>query len=590
MTMTQRRGMAMVLVLLALGVGVVLAGVALTARSMGPRIGANAGAMCSAQWTAESAARYAEAVLQSSTDWLSKVGPDGTLMKDFAIGDGTATVVVRAAEDKPADGDTRELLVIATGRVGAMEAMVERHVTVAGRVEIDQAVSLELPGFAGFAGGSLMIDDDAVVGRFTLSPDASTPMPVRLGTGFSSLGSLTIRNKAKLQNTALFVDQNGSSSLQAEVGNSRFAAGAVLPFGMPLLPEGLPSWMRGLDPAYYYDYTISSGVFTLPREGARKDVAVKDGGTIVIDAANGQRYSFDELKVESGGTLRVKGRVFVHVKGALTVQSNGLINYADGDSRVVFFTGDDVTIDNAVIGLDKATAADSSRTASAVKEYVSPARCRILALGSTSGGNDARTFVIKNKGIAVASLHNPRGAVDVAADSTLIGRATAATLKLGRRASLLYDPRLDTRCGFGVLNGPLYVAKSLRPELASAMASFTASTGMSVATAQLAAAAREALKADAIWKVLASTDQPTADGLLDPIPLTLDTATTTTTVTKTTEVLTSGDDDSVSTTTKVVATITDGGTGSTELTDRSSAKASATRIDRLARKLERRDD
>ncbi len=509
----------MFLVILALGVGLVLAGVVLTSRDTSPVIGAHASEISAAQWSGESAAQYAEAVLQTSEDWLGNVGPDGFMFEDFAISGGSASVKIEAADGSTLDASDRELSATVTARFGAMETTIQRHISLRASVPITEAVSLELGGFAAFAGKSIAIADDAYVGPFSLSPDASAPLPVRLGTGFSSAGSLDIKD-ATLVSVAVANDANATSDLESASKHVRFGSGAKIPFSMPLLPETLPSAFTGLPYAWGWDLTFSWGTTTLSKGGTYHDLTVENGATVILDAAVDNKYSFDDLSIKTGGILQIKGAVYVHVRRSMTVLSRGLISYADAASRVVFFTSDNLTINDAAVGLTPAIAADTGRALASVVAYVSPARCRILALGAKAGGKDNTVWDIQGKAIAVASLHNPRGKVDIHEDSTLIGRATVNELNMRRRATLAYDPALDTRCGYAVLDGPLYSAGALRPAIASEMAKLTADTGVSNAGTTLATAARTALEADTEWNgMVAPEDETGNDGYLKPIAI-----------------------------------------------------------------------
>lgn len=507
----------MFLVILALGVGVVLAGVALSTRSTAPQIGANVHEMSAAQWVAESAARYAEAVLQTSAEWRASLGADGLLVADLEIGPGLADITVRSADGSPLKAAEREILIISTGRVGSMSARVERTLSLTPSIPIEQAVSLELPEFAVVAGNMIRIEESAAVSAYPYSPDAATPYPVRLAAFFVSSGALDIAEKALLTNTAITLDTRASTALSTAADSRRFAEKIALPFSMPFLVEQLPSWMTGLPIMGLLDTTISGSTYTFPDGGARRSLTVSTGGTAVIDASRGDKYSFDSLTIQNGGVLRIKGRVYIHVKGSMTMSSRGRVEYADNASSVVFFTGGNVTIDDAVIGLGSTIASNSSRSVSDVKTYTAPARCRLLALGTASGGILTPIYRVSGRAIVVASLHNPAGEVEIREDSAVIGRAMARDFRLRTRATLWYDPAMDSRAGYSCLNGPLYAEGALLPCITATMAGFKNATGCSNASAILADAVITALTTDPKWIPLVTNDDTGSGGLLAPV-------------------------------------------------------------------------
>jgi hypothetical protein len=517
----RNRGVAMFLVLIALGVGIVLAGVAITSRQPAPQIGRHAVEMSAAQWSAEGAARYAEAMLESYIDWQAGLGADSLLLENFSVGGGLVDVTVKTPEGNTPGPDDREIILTATAHVGPIQATIERHLSVTPTIPIDNAVTLELPEFAVFAKNSYTREEGATLGLWGISPEADTIEPFRIGTGFASSGSLVAPNDGTANNIALIVDDNAGGSLRSiaeSVGNGS----RVLSYKMPTVPEQLPAFMKGLPIVRLTDWTISSGALgtaTASAGGTFQQITVTNGSTLILDATKGDKYKFKNLTLEKASTLQVVGTVYVHVEGTISLKEKSVIAFGNASSSVVFFTGGDVSFDDSVVALTKAVASNTTRSTTSVVTYYAPARCRFLALGSASGGKVGSKYDFMNRALAVASLHNPEGTVEIGANCGLIGRTTAGDFRLREGASLLYDPRLDPRIGYCAENGPLYGTDGLLlPEIATALGKATTTLGMTGSSVMIADAAKAALAETVRWKPLSTATATTAGGFgLEPL-------------------------------------------------------------------------
>lgn len=500
-----RRGVAMLLVLAALAVGTVLAGAMLTAEDSSPHIGKNACSAAAATWSAQAAAAYSEAILQTYKDWMTP-SLDGTLLQNYPLAGGLVTVNITNAQGQPPTAMDRDLTLIATARVGAMTYTVERTVTTAPPMPLDAAVNVEMPEFALLAFNDMTIEDNAVITRLAVSPEAGTATPIKLGTGFTTSGNLDIRTNAKLNNVALFVDYDGSTTLRNVATQPRFAPGGALPFPFQVIPENLPSAMKVLTGGTKPDYTLkgngvagSAVAATLAAGGNYKKVRIEDAAVLTIDATKGDKYKFDELRLDKDAVLRISGSVAIHVVGEISLRGRSAIELADSSSRVIFFPGNDVTVDDSAIGFGRAVARNTARSSALITAYTYPSNIRFNSLSTVSSGKNAAVYKFDKRSMVLACIHNPNGTVELAPDCVLAGRATGASVKIRQRAQVLYDPRLDSRIGFSVLNGPIYKNGSIRPELATAWGTVNSTDDLATITTKLTNALKIAVAADPAW-------------------------------------------------------------------------------------------
>lgn len=461
---TRRRGVAMLLIIVAIGVGTVLSISALSARENAPQIGQNAADGAAAAWAADAAARYAHAVLQTTLDW-TKFTSGGVMLDDFGLAGAPVDVTVMTPSGTPAGPDDREVIVTATARVGQIARSVQRKLTMVSPVPAAEAVDARLGEFAAFASSSLRIDPGAIIGISPVSPERATTLPVRLGAGFVDAGSFIIDPGSTLRNVAIFVDTTASAALEAEAVSAGVADARRLPLDVPTVRDALPSAYTLLPIVEAANRTVGATIaetYTFPSSGRFARVTVTNGSTAVMNAANGSRYQLTGLSVTGSSVLQVVGDVELYVSGAVNITGRGCIELADASSSLTLYAASSVLVQDAAVGVSRDVARDGSRSARTLgaAQASSPARVRLRTVGTMIGP----TIDITNNALVVATIHSPSSRTRVT-NGSLIGRVTCAQLEVGSNGAIYYEPLLDSRCGYTADSGPLYLEDgTLRPE------------------------------------------------------------------------------------------------------------------------------
>lgn len=475
-----RRGIAMLLVLVALGVGVVLAGVALTSRQPAARIGENACDDAGARWGAFAAANYAQAVLETSIDCVDHAGMNmGDFIKTFPIDGGSASVrLTRFDGSTPQPGD-RELLMTAVATVGSMTATVQKRVSLANPVPMAVAADVRLGEFAVFAGTSLTIEKDAVIAPSPAAIEEDTLTPIKIGTGFSGSAAFSVDSDAELENAALYIDNNASASMDSLLSRNDFSGGSRVPYAIPLVRETQRPEVGTL-PLIAINLAAINGLAASQTllGGNYLNLTVRGGAVVTLGIA-GQKtvYKVANITVEGTGVLRFEGEVIVQASGATIVRTNGAIEPADDAATIEFYLGRNVTLDNCTVGLPRAFAADNSRKPGDVTSHPKADQVFLSTLNTSSGGSAAPVWLIDNKSLVVASIHAPQSTLTIDGVSALFGRATCGGFTLKMDCFLYYDPLLDCRAGFTELNGPLYQGLLPIPEVTTLLASVSSAAG-----------------------------------------------------------------------------------------------------------------
>ncbi|MBL8746154.1 MAG: hypothetical protein JNK58_07340 [Phycisphaerae bacterium] len=494
-----RRGVAMILVLIALGVGVVLAGVAITSRQPAAQIGKNACDDAAARWGAHAAAGCAEAILQSEADGVSYANAKtGELVRNFSIEGGTANVrLTRLDGSTPQPGD-RELLMTAVATVGSMTATVQKRVSLANPVPLNIAADARLAEFAVFAGNSLTVETDSVIAPSPYSTEPDSLVPIKIGTGFSSAAALNIDGNAKLRRTALFTDNNASLAMDAALTDAKYYDGTRLPYTIPLIREKSPPEVATL-PILSIVLPLLNGVTQTLTQGNYSALTIQNGAVVTLGQVGAKTvYKFTNITVESSGVLRFAGDVIVQASGATIVRTFGAIEPATADSRIEFYLGRNVTLTDCAIGLNRTIARDSSRAPKDAMNHPLADQVYLSTLNTADGGSAAPAWTINSRAMILASIYAPQSTLTIDGESALIGRAVCGAFTLRGRSQLLYDTRLDPRAGFTELAGPLYLDRLPIPPVTTYLGSVAPATG--------AEAYQTALKStlDTYWSALST--------------------------------------------------------------------------------------
>lgn len=449
-----RRGVAMLLVLIAVGVGTVLAAAALSSRDNSAAIGQNAGVLAEASWSAQSAADFAEAVLQTDADWRSM---GESLVHGMSLAGGSVSVSVTDLEGNPPDADDRELILRATSTVQGVTSTVERRISLQPPAPLEQVFDPYLNEFAVFASTGLTVESGATIGRFAASPEAATLSPVRIGTGFSAVGGLSVAPGACFDGVGLYPDANSSAALQsAAATDASFAEGWAMPITVPAIAEPLPEEFVDLQAdAAANPPADPAALSTADRFRAYLAIVMLASEEATLRESEGNLYGVESLAVRGGAVLRIEGNVRLHVRSALTVGVGGTIELAPG-ARLTVLLGGNLTVRDGGLGVDRAIGRDTTRTAASVSAYESPSRLWVMGVSPSSGGAANPIYTLRNNGVMLGTIHTPHASFVAETGASLIGRVTAATVTVRNTGALLYDPRMDSRRGFASRVSPMY--------------------------------------------------------------------------------------------------------------------------------------
>lgn len=448
-----RRGLAMMLVVVALVVGTVIAGVAISTQSMAPQIGANAQDAAQARWSAESAADYAAAVLETSIA-LSSI-TEGSMMSDFTIAGGSVDVTVTNLVGNTPDDADRDLIVTAAASVNGVSVVARRQVSLGPPPSAPAQVDPYLSEFAIFANNGLTIAAGARIGKWSRSPEARSTTPLKIGTGFANLASLNIARGADVRNAAIYMDATATATLLNELSSNLFVSGAKIPLDLPARHVSIPAAVSGLayggTNTFTYNTKGASVVFPQNREYSGS-LIVDNGSELILDASVSPAYAFGGIFMINGGVLKIRGDVDVEVNGALNLVNKARIEVEPGGHLDLFVRGN-VYLQRSAIGAEAAAITDSGCDPNSLTRYTRPDTVRILSPASPYAN---QTFLADDRALVAASVHMPAAASTVTNQSTIIGRLTGKTISIGTGSAVYADTALDNLAGFTNLDGPLY--------------------------------------------------------------------------------------------------------------------------------------
>jgi hypothetical protein len=464
----------MLLVLVALGIGVVLAGVALSSKEPAGRIGENACDDAAARWGAFGASNFAEAILETAADCVEHASTNtGEFIRTFPIQGGAATVTLtRLDGSAPQPGD-RELLMTAYARVGDVISALQRRVSLAPQVPMSTAADMRLGEFALLGVGSLSIEGGATVMHSPAAPESDTVSPINIGTGAAVSFGLNVNDGARLHNAALFIEAHASLTMNSLLDDDSFASGARLPYSIPVIRDVSPAAIASL-PALPAALPVFDGsaASALIAPGTYGDLTVRNDAVVTLGTP-GQTtaYKVGNLTVSGRGVLVFQGQVLLQTTGRFDVLSTGCVEPADAAARLAVFVARNVTLDDCAVGLPRALAQTALRKPTDLAAHPKADMVLLSALNSSSGGSLAPAWRIATNSLVLASIHAPVAAVELAGGSSLFGRVTGGFLTLRTGTNVFYDPRLDPRVGFTVLDGPLYSNGAAIPAVTSLFAS-----------------------------------------------------------------------------------------------------------------------
>jgi hypothetical protein len=475
-----RRGVALMLVVVAMGTATVMTTAYLLSKDNSAAIGANAQDTAASAWAARSGAGVALAILQTEADWMD-AEPE-KLLEGFAIAGGTVSVVLTDLNGSPPDGTETELAMTVVSDVNGVKTVLQRIVAMNPEVDLEDAVDPEMGEFGVFASGDIDVREDSKVAIWPMSPAFKSGSAVNLGAGFTSSASLKLDGTASLGGTRLFVRPDASVGLKSMLSDVAFSGGMELPVVVPAVEPRLPSaFVDGLPVKAIYDIwvTKSSDSVTLS-SGKRDDLnVIGDKSVVTLDDSTGGLYEFRQISLSNMAVLRIKGDVSVYIPDDLWIGNKATVELADADSRVRFYVGDTVGINDAGMGVASGVAHKSDRGMDDIEAYSSPERFKVYMLSAADGGVATPQVRIDDHAIALATVHAPTACIRVSNESTMIGRLTGASIEITSESILLYDATMDHKTGFTASNSPYYKSNGEPIDgLVEALASFDTSLGL----------------------------------------------------------------------------------------------------------------
>ena len=464
---TSRRGIAMMLVLVAMVVTVVLTSAAIVSRETSPAMGENAAALASTSWGAESAANYAVGVLAKGFDWESAIGPDGTFMDSMTVGAATVKVTLQDLEGNVPDAQDRDLIMIAVATVNGISTTVRRAISLGEPGDPMDALDLRMGEFAILGVADLTVEPGAKLGVWPLSPEATARPQLKMATAFASASNLSVSLIGALGPIEMHADASADVGIVSQIASAGYSNQWQMPVTLPILSIGVPSAAQAAMPGGGDFEPATNAVVALPGTKDYGRIRVRDGAVATIDGTVPVALRCDEFEVENG-TIRIVGDVSIYVRDRVRVRNLGRIVMADPEAELRLIVCKDVELDgNAQVGVAES---DAGRAAGALQTWIEPDRVQICEVDPTQGGSGLVSITVDDNSTLLASVHAPLGSFAVQSNSTLVGRVTGKSVRIGATATVLYDPTLDNRIGFSNQNSPLYAdALTLNPIMEAAL-------------------------------------------------------------------------------------------------------------------------
>lgn len=452
-----RRGIAMMLVLVALLVTTVLVGAAITSRDNATAIGANAASGAEASWSAESGANFAIGAIAQAPDLAALLGGDDTLSSNMTVGNANVTVRVTNLDGQPPQDADRELIVTATATANGMDKSVEKRLTRLVGGEAPDAADPYLAEFAVFATGMVDVQSGATIGLWPLSPEEGSSLGrPKVGVGFTNASDCNLDPDANLKGVALYADTSASLALETLLEDNADDGYWRIPIDVPTKGGSVPTAITTL-PAIGTDVApAASTTVTVGAGGKYTDLDAGNSSTVILDAAISPRYQFQSILIQNA-SLVIRGAVEVYVEQSFDVDA-GFVVLEDDTSSATFYIGKNLKFtNNAKVGISPP---DVDTPATVVSAYVSPARCRFIALAPTHGGDADPHWDFHGQSATVGFIHNPFGRIHLQSSGSVYGHAVAREFWCHSGSSFLYCPTLDSHIGFSSRSCPFFDSES----------------------------------------------------------------------------------------------------------------------------------
>lgn len=450
---SQRRGMATLLVLVSIGAAMVLTVSFASSRQGSAAIGQNAASTGAAASAARAGAQIAQAILETDKGWQSDGDPD-VLYKEFSLNNAKVSIYATTVQGGAPGVSEQDVLITARANVNGIDAVVQRVVRYQPTRSAGQAIDAFMEEFAIYASNKLTMESTCTVARWMLSPASRAGKAVKVGLGFTNASDLSIHPSTVIPGMALYTVPGASSGLTSVAATARYAPGDALPIAPRVLPAAIPSAINSLATVGGHQYI--DGVSTTRSQGRWGDVVVTNRGVLTLGTSgNTTLYNVDDLIITNEGVVVIRGDVRIVVRDDFRVLSRGAVELAPGAKLIVYFI-DSLELEDSAVGFDRAIARDTSRSASSVMGYESPAQITIAAISPSHGGTADKNHSINQRALVRANIHTPYDKPTIDNSSVIFGRITGRDVTFKRSAALFYDPAMDRNMGYTTRSSPLY--------------------------------------------------------------------------------------------------------------------------------------
>lgn len=474
---SRRRGVAILLVLIAVATATVLSGAYVMSRRAAPALGMNAETASNAKWAAKSGANLAVAMLETSFE-VGDDAEDRQILSGVAFGVGESNAMLTSVKGDAISADENRFLVTSIGSASSIGTVDQRVLVRRPTNKITEGLDPYMRDFAVFAVDRLRFQSGSYVAPWPDSERGPALFAANIGVAFGASSQLGTGGAGSLASAVLVIDDDATSALTTLSQSSTFGGGIDTGIQFPTASARVPSSLTdlGTSAAPLYIWNPMS-TFTAPNP-TYGNVTVTAGATLVFDEANHAEYSVEDLVVDFGSTIRVKGNVRILVRDDFDITDRSCFELADDGSSVEVYVLDDLTVTNSVIGLPKALASNTSRSFSNLSGDFDASAIRIFLIDPSGGGSTPQNVSLTSRAIAVADIHAPASTLVLDNNSVVIGRVAGFDVRLSNASIVFYDHKLNPGAGVANPLGPMYDAGRYST-LRSALASFDNTQGLS---------------------------------------------------------------------------------------------------------------
>ena len=422
-TISQRRGIAMMLVMVAILVTGGMAVAYFGSRDNSIAISSNVASSSSARVVAESGLDLAVAILETNTNWRTN-HIDGVILQDYQVGEGAISITIIDAETELPPTDATLLVRITISS------------TVEGRTQYTEATATIIPNndefdvdyseFAIFAQNRIAILGVSSVQNWAASP-SSSQQPIQIGTLATNPMAVQINSPTNRSILELHTPEHASSMLTTSSLNTTQFTDS-LPF---LSPPSPPQNVQSLTLFHEQNHDLQSWAnwftsgYSNFNYGHSQQIIIHEGS-----------YEIEELSLTPNQYVEIHGDVIVSIEDDF-VMTNATISLAE-NATLTFHIGGDVEIRSSYIGNENIS----------TNSWMDPSRVQMY-------GHSDEDWNVSGYSSLKAELYAPASDIDISGFSTICGRIAGEDVSLRGASRVLYDQSLNSG-GFADTDSVLY--------------------------------------------------------------------------------------------------------------------------------------